>query len=667
MGVTGTGARLLAAAVLALVPTMLTSGVGAQQLPPAPGTSDTSSGTADTADTSDQDPDGRIQILGVEEGDDAVTLDVAVPAAFGPLAPIDRNFGLTDGGHRVDLAVAPLGAAADTMLALDTSGSMRGPALEAAKAAARTFVRTVSPDTRVGLETFGDSVVIRQEPTLDRDSLLAALDGITTADGDTALWDALVTAADLVGSGTGRASVVVLSDGDNTVGTASQAVAIEHLRSRSTILYAVAIESPDADLGALQVTVDQVGGQYLATTDIGEFESLYTEIAGRLANRYQLTFAPAQHGTRTAVVSVAASGTLATAHITLHGTGTIGIAPTPGAGAPAAPGTGAPAAPTASPPVMSTPARWPWSGSLLFWVGNGSVFGALTLLGLLVARSSPQVQLVTVTSADRVAGLHAQLGQAIDRLVSRHDSQRRLDARLDAAGLDLRPGELVLIWIVASVGTIVAATALGGPALSVAVVPLPTLAVLFVLRYRAGRRRSRFADQLTATLAIMANSLRAGQSLRQAVELVATEAPSPTAEQFHRIHFEIRVGRDLTESMREVARRMDNPDMEWLAQAVDIHRELGGDLTEILQNLAATLRERRSVARQVDALSAEGRATGMVLLAMPIVLFLFSWWRTPNSINRMLSEPLGRLLLLVAVAGMTAGHLWIRRLVNVKY
>lgn len=661
MGVRGTGPRLPAAVAalalaLALVPAMLPAGADAQQLPPAPGVSD-------PADPADQGPDSQIQILGVEESDSSVTLDVSVPAAFGPLAAVDGNFAVIDGGQRVDLTVAPLGAAVDTMLVLDTSGSMEGPALDAARAAARTFVRTVSPDTRVGLETFGDRVAILQEPTLDRASLLAALDGITTADGDTALWDALVTAADLVGSGTGRASVVVLSDGGNTAGTATQAEAIEHLRSRSTILYAVAVESREADLAALQGTVDQVGGQVLATADIGQFETLYTEIAGRLANRYHLTFAPAQQGTRTAVVSVAAPGEVVTAQTTLHG----GTGTSPGTGtAVPTPGADAPTAMAAPPPVTSTPGRWPWSGSL-FWLGNGSIFAALTLLGLLVARSTPQVQLATVTSADRVAGLHAQLGQAVDRMVSRHDRQRRLDARLDAAGLDLRPGELVLIWIVASLVTLVAVTALAGPALSSISAPLPTLGVMFVLRYRAGRRRRRFADQLTATLGIMANSLRAGQSLRQAVELVAAEAPSPTAEQFHRIHFEIRVGRDLTESMRDVGRRMDNPDMEWLAQAVDIHRELGGDLTEILQNLAATLRERRSVARQVDALSAEGRATGWVLLAMPIVLFLFSWWRTPDSIGRMLSEPLGRVLLVVAVAGMTVGHLWIRRLVNVKY
>jgi tight adherence protein B len=165
----------------------------------------------------------------------------------------------------------------------------------------------------------------------------------------------------------------------------------------------------------------------------------------------------------------------------------------------------------------------------------------------------------------------------------------------------------------------------------------------------------------------MASSLRAGQSLPQSIELVASEARSPTAEQFQRIHFEVRVGRDLTESIREAARRMESRDLEWLAQAVDIHRDLGGDLTEILQNVAATIRERRTAARQIDALSAEGRATGWVLLGMPIALFAFAWWRTPDSIERMLTEPLGRLLLALAVGGMATGHLWIRHLVKPRY
>lgn len=654
--------RALAAVALLAVAAAVTIGVGGAV-----------SGAQEPPDGPDGELDGQVQILGAYEAVDRITLDVAVPSTFGPLGPVG-NFAVTDGDRLVgDLAVAPLGTPAATMLALDTSGSMEGAALAAAKEAARSFVQTVPADTRVGLVTFGDQVVVRREPTLDRASLLTALDGITTASGKTALWDGLVAAADLVAADDGRASVVVLSDGGDTASTASQAMAIERLTARSTILYAVAVESPEADLPALQATVDQVGGQVLTAADIGEFESIYTEIAGRLANRYQLTYIPSQQGTRTVVVSVLVDGAVATASVTLQGQGAT-EPPGTGGGAGGGGGTGGPApgphAPlaTAQPdPATTIPGGGWWSGPLLFWIGNGSVFGALALLGLLIARSSPQVQLATVTSADRVAGLNAQLGRAVDRLVSRHDRQRRVDARLDAAGIDLRPGELVLIGLAGTVATVVAVTALGGPVLGVLVVPMPALVLLGVLNVRAGRRRARFADQLTSTLGIMSNSLRAGQSLRQAIELVATEAPSPSAELFHRIHFEIRVGRDLTESMRDVARRMDNADMEWLAQAVDIHRELGGDLTEILQNLVATLRERRSVARQADALSAEGRATGWVLLSMPILLFLFSWWRTPENIERMLSVPMGRLLLGVAVSGMTVGHLWIRRLVKVKY
>lgn len=647
MVVRGVGARVLAAAaVVALAVPIFAGAAGAQQAPPGP----------------DPALDSQIQILGVEQGDDLITLDVALPSAFGPLVPGRRDFAVTDGAQLVDLAVAPLGTAADTMLALDTSGSMQGAALDAAKAAARTFVQTVSADTRVGLITFGESVTVRREPTLDRASLLAGLDAIDTAHGETSLWDALVAAADLVGAEDGASSVVVLSDGGDTVSTASQAQAIEHLTARSAILYAVAVESPEADLAALQTTVDQVGGQVLRTTSVAELESLYTEIAGRLAHRYQLSYAPPQHGTRTVVVSVAAGGSVATASITLHGPG---LADTPAGASPSA----APGGPVASaaPRPVRIPAGGLLDGPLLLWIGSLSVFGSLALLGLLAVRSTPQVQLATVSSADRVAGINAQLGEAVDRLVSRHDRQRRLDARLDAAGIDLRPGELVLLWLGATVLVAAAVTVVAGPGPGVLMVPIPALALLLVLNVRARRRRTRFTDQLTSTLAIMGNSLRAGQSLRQAIELVAAEAPSPSAELFHRIHFEVRVGRDLTESMRDVARRMDSADMEWLAQAVDIHRELGGDLTEILQNLATTLRERRSVARQVDALSAEGRATGWVLLAMPIVLFLFSWWRTPDNIGRMLSAPMGRILLVLAVSGMVAGHLWIRRLVNVRY
>ncbi|MGI9597938.1 MAG: VWA domain-containing protein [Acidimicrobiales bacterium] len=623
----------------------------------------------------DADLAGRIQILGVEESEDEVILEVAVPPAIGQLAPIDANFGVTDGGRLVGVAVAPIATAPDTVIVLDTSGSMRGSALAAAKAAAGAFIQALPDDARVGLISFGETVVVHSDPTLDRDALLADVDQLVAGGEETVLWDALSVAAEMVGrsaaggSPIGGSSAVVLSDGDDTASTTGPADVVRSFEAGSTPLYAVAIESPDTDLMALEQTVAEVGGQFLATTDLGRLDSLYTDIAGRLANRYRLRFPPAQDGERTVVVSVAAGGSVATASTT------IGRDPDRAVD-PVAPG---PDVRPEPPPrllnvddqpalgAIPNPGPGPLAGATMLWVGLGSMFGAFVIAGLLAALPAAQVRLDAAAGADRVRGINARLGQAADQLISRHDQGSRIDARLEAADINLRPGEFVLAWVLATVVIGLAVSALVGLAPGILVVVGSVIGGFAFLGVRANRRRSRFADQLTETLAIMASSLRAGQSLPRSIELVAVEAPSPTAEQFHRISFEIRVGRDLTESIRGAANRMASQDLEWLAQAVDIHRELGGDLSEIMDNVASTIRERRTVARQIEALSAEGRATAWILLGMPVAMFLFAWWRTPDNIATMMSEPLGRLLLIVAASGMVIGHFWIRHLVKLKF
>ncbi|MGI9595016.1 MAG: vWA domain-containing protein, partial [Acidimicrobiales bacterium] len=393
--------------------------------------------------------DGEIQVLRVDEADDAVILEVTVPPAFGRLAPIDENFGITDGGQLVDVTIDPLRTPADAILVLDTSGSMEGSALDAAKAAARSFIETLPDDVEVGLVTFGETVVIHREPSLDRTGPLSDIDGLGAADGETALWDALVAAAGLIDtSDGGPASLVVLSDGDDTISSATRSDAVERLGSSSAVLYAVAIESPDTDLLALEEAVDQVGGQFLTTTDLAQLDSLYVDIAGRLANWYQLWFAPTQKGTRTVVVSVAGDGAVATAQLTLTGDG--GVTAGPGDGP-------APVLNVDDQPVLgpvAAPGPLPVAGSTLLRIGIGSMFGAFAVVGLLVARPPSQVRLATVAGADRVVQINARLSRTADRLISRHDSKHRFDARLDAAAINLRPGEFVLVWLL---GTAVAA------------------------------------------------------------------------------------------------------------------------------------------------------------------------------------------------------------------
>jgi tight adherence protein B len=632
----------------------------------APTPTSTPTSAPASVDDSEESLQESIQILRVTQADGLVTMDVAVPPAIGRLTPVAENFGVTDGGQLVDATVTSIGASADTVLVIDTSGSMQGPALASATSAAAGFVRSLPDDVKVGLISFGETVITHTEPTGDRGAVLAELDSLTASGQETALWDALLVAAEIAGAAeSGASSVVVLSDGDDTASAAPPAAVVDAFADSSAVLYAVAIETADTNLGALEQVADQIGGQFLAATNLAQLDALYADISGRLVSRYRLRFVPAAEGSRTVVVSVAAVNGVAVASTTLVGpSGPAGTSPPTTTSGPA-PVINVDEALSLGPAVPVS--LGPLSGRLLLLFGLGCMFAALTLAGIVMARPAAKVRLNAASGGDRLKGANVRLGDAVDQVITDYDRGRRIDARLEAADINLRPGEFLLAWLLITVVIALSVLAMFGPIYSVLVAVVSALASFTFLNFRTNRRRSAFADQLTETLGIMASSLRSGQSLPRSIELVAAEAPSPTAEEFHRISFEIRVGRDLTDSILESARRMDSPDLEWLAQAVDINRELGGDLTEILDNVAGTIRERRTVARQINALSSEGRATGWVLLGLPVALFFFSWWRTPANIEALFTEPVGRVLVAIALSGMSVGHVWIRRLVRLKF
>jgi tight adherence protein B len=608
-----------------------------------------------------QTPDNDIQILNVAEGPDhEVTLEIAIPPTIGQLEPVGANFGVTENGNLLDLEVAPISSMVDVVVVLDTSGSMRGQALRAARSAAAGFIEQLSPEARVGVIGFGDTATVRAIPDRDRAAALDAVEALQ-AGGETALWDALALAADVVdGLGSDHPYVIVLADGANSAGSVSQDQAVARLRDVGAGLYAIAIDSPDTDRASLEETVAAVSGQFFATQDITQLDDLYVDIANRLASRYQLSFRSQSDAERSIVVSVAADAAVATARTTLAPTGAVDrSAQTP------APVLNVPDHPELGPVVAEGPGLL--GGTPVLIAGLAIMFLAFVLLALLVTVPATRVRLDSADRADRVAGLNSRVSAATDRFVARRDTEGELDGALDAAGINLRPGEFVLLSAVAVAVVSMAASLVGGLVAGGLAAVAGALVVYLYLSIRTSRRRRRFADQMTDALGIMAGGLRSGRGLPQAVELVADEAPSPMAEQFRRIVFEARVGRDLTTAMLSTASRMKNQDLEWVTRAVDINRELGGDLTEVLDNVADTIRDRRRVARQVQAMSAEGRATGWVLLALPFVMFLFLAWRNPEFVDLLVGTPLGRGMLIGAVVSMAAGYVWVRKLVNIKY
>jgi len=191
---------------------------------------------------------------------------------------------------------------------------------------------------------------------------------------------------------------------------------------------------------------------------------------------------------------------------------------------------------------------------------------------------------------------------------------------------------------------------------------LPTMWLLF----RRKRRLKAFAVQLPDALEMIARSLRAGQSLGFGFQLVASEMPDPISKEFGRVFEEQNLGVTLEESLNELTERVPNLDLKFFATAVVLQRQTGGDLAEILDKIGSLIRERFRIWGQVQALTGEGRLSGVVLMALPFVLFAAVYQLNPDYVMLLFTDPLGRKMLIVAVIMQIVGALVIRKIVNIK-
>jgi tight adherence protein B len=199
------------------------------------------------------------------------------------------------------------------------------------------------------------------------------------------------------------------------------------------------------------------------------------------------------------------------------------------------------------------------------------------------------------------------------------------------------------------------------PLVAALVVPV---AARVVVEQLARRRRARFGDQLADTLQMLAGSLRAGHSLAQAIDTLARESESPTAEEFRRVTVETRLGRDFVESLSALRARIGNEDFEWVVEAVEIQREVGGDLAEILDKVTGTIRDRTRIRRQVTALSAEGRLSAAVLMALPFGLAGVMAVTNRSYLSPLFGTGLGLAFLAAGAVLLAVGGVWLRRIVK---
>src|SRR5918994_88298 len=242
----------------------------------------------------------------------------------------------------------------------------------------------------------------------------------------------------------------------------------------------------------------------------------------------------------------------------------------------------------------------------------------------------------------------------------------KLDAQLEAAGVSLRSGEFLVGTVGAGLlGAVLGAAMLQNVLLAGVTGLLGALLPTLVLRMSLNRRSDKMRDQLPDVLTIMASSLRAGHSFLQALDTVAREIPAPADVEFQRLVAEIRLGRPPEDALESLADRVGSADFRWAVLAVNIQREVGGNLAEILDNVSDTLRERATMRRQIRVLTAEGRLSAWVLAILPFAIAIYMFAVNPDYISLLFTTQIGLFMLGTAGVLMVLGILWMRKIVDI--
>jgi tight adherence protein B len=223
----------------------------------------------------------------------------------------------------------------------------------------------------------------------------------------------------------------------------------------------------------------------------------------------------------------------------------------------------------------------------------------------------------------------------------------RLDEKLDRAGMPIMAGEFVALTVVAAlVGGVVAAIFLLNVIFVLLIAAVSGLIPYYMLRRAEKKRKRALIEQLADTMAILASSMRAGYSFLQALDTVSKEIGEPSATEFQRVVAEIRLGRPIDEALTAMAIRVQSDDLKWAVIAINVQRQVGGNLAEVLDIVANTVRERAYIRRQVQVLSAEGRLSVVILAGIPFFLFLYISIVNPGYINPLFTTTMGLALLI---------------------
>ena len=597
---------------------------------------------------------GLTEILRVRFPDRAYVLTTPKPMALGASSVV-----LLENGKEIeDVSVVPVGQAArrtvGVVLVVDASNSMRGAAISGALDAVRAFAEHRAAREELGIVTFNRKVVVTLAPTTDAAQIEAALARTPKLAEGTLLYDAAARAVTLLSrEGIAAGSVVLLTDGRDTMSDLTASELTARARAAGVRLFAVGLRSPQFEPRILAGIARSTGATYSEARSGADLVPVFGALSEQLASEYVLRYrSSARPGEDVRVEARVA-------------------------GVPDSASTGYRASRSSAEPVP------PFHRSLSDrFVGSAWSAAALGLLvGALAAVA------VAIPLGRRRSGLRERMGGFVSVGGAREQRlpTRRLSERLDVVErafarspwwdrfreeLEIAEFPVGAVQLVLSTALL---TALAAWALAILLAPLFALFALTVplivrgqVKRKLERRREAFAEQLPDNLTVLAAALRVGHSFTGALTVVVDEAEEPSRSEFRRVVSDEQLGVPVEEALILVAQRMGSSDLEQLALVAMLQRETGGNTAEVLDTVVETVRERFDLRRTVKTLTVQGRMTRWILIGLPIVLALLITLINPGYMRPLFETGTGQALIALAIVMVIAGSILIKRITNIE-
>jgi tight adherence protein B len=503
--------------------------------------------------------------------------------------------------------------------------------------------------------TFSDEPRVLIGITNDHQAVLSALSSVSQTHVGTTLYDGVAAAAAMF-SGPAQHNIVVLTDGADTRSGLSLDGAIKEASRAQATIFSVGLEGSQSNFGALGKLAEATDGHFQPATT-ADLATLYQDLSTQLGRQYLVLYR--SRGPGGAQVTIGARTPDGSDQSVVLMPRLAGPAQVPGDSRPLLFGTWG----MATTLVLSFLAAF-----LLALMVFGATYRTRRDRELAIRMSAPQwakeePQRRGESPAAWVPGTLVQMGEAV---AAAGGFKQSLDRKLERAGLPVTPGEVVgASIIIGVVGLLVGALLLRSIVFALILGTVGVIAPFMFVHVKLGKRLDMLHRQLPDVLMILASSMRAGHSFQQALDSVANEVGEPAGTEFARVVAEIRLGRPFDEALNALAERVGTEEFKWAVMGVNVQREVGGNLAEILDTLAETVREREAVRRQIKVLSAEGRLSVKILIAMPFLMALYLTWINGSYMRLLWTTRPGIILLVTGAVLMLVGTIWARKTVRI--